>query len=157
MEDKQIAVQDKYGPEGICFGCGPKNPKGLQIKSFWEGDDFVLRFNPREEHQAFEGVVNGGIIGALFDCHSNWCAATELFRRHPDEEFPSTVTSEFHVKLKRPTPFGPTLVVKARPVEVDGNKVTVEAEMEADGKITATCRGVFVAVKEGHPAYHRWK
>ena len=26
----------------------------------------------------------------------------------------------------------------------------------ANGKITATCRGTFVAVKEGHPAYHRW-
>jgi hypothetical protein len=24
------------------------------------------------------------------------------------------------------------------------------------GKICATCRGIFVAVKEGHPAYHRW-
>ena len=28
--------------------------------------------------------------------------------------------------------------------------------IEANGQVTATCRGVFVAVKEGHPAYHRW-
>jgi hypothetical protein len=32
----------------------------------------------------------------------------------------------------------------------------VEATVEAGGKTTATCRGVFVAVKEGHPAFHRW-
>jgi hypothetical protein len=30
----------------------------------------------------------------------------------------------------------------------------IEAELEAGG-ITATCRGTFVAVREGHPAY-RW-
>ena len=30
------------------------------------------------------------------------------------------------------------------------------ATLEANGKVTATCRGTFVAVKPGHPAYHRW-
>jgi hypothetical protein len=28
--------------------------------------------------------------------------------------------------------------------------------VESGGKTTATCRGVFVAVREGHPAFHRW-
>jgi hypothetical protein len=32
----------------------------------------------------------------------------------------------------------------------------VEASVEASGKTTATCSGVFVAVKEGHPAFFRW-
>jgi hypothetical protein len=32
----------------------------------------------------------------------------------------------------------------------------VEAELSATGRVTATCLGTFVAVKEGHPAYHRW-
>jgi hypothetical protein len=34
--------------------------------------------------------------------------------------------------------------------------VVVEASLEASGKVTATCRGVFVAVQQGHPAFHRW-
>jgi hypothetical protein len=41
-------------------------------------------------------------------------------------------------------------------VESTADRATVEADMEAGGKTTATCRGVFVAVREGHPAYHRW-
>jgi hypothetical protein len=41
-------------------------------------------------------------------------------------------------------------------VESKGSRATVEATIEADGKQTATCRGVFVAVPEGHPAHHRW-
>ncbi|MHA1984928.1 MAG: PaaI family thioesterase [Candidatus Hodarchaeales archaeon] len=130
-------VQDIHGSEGICFGCGPKNEKGLQIKSNWEGDEFVLRFNPKTEHQAFPGAVNGGIIGALFDCHANWCAATTLHKLNPEKDFPSTVTSKFEVKLKRPTPFGVELIVKAKPTEIEGNKVTIEAELIANKNTTA--------------------
>ena len=47
-------------------------------------------------------------------------------------------------------------MAKAKIVEAEGDKVLVEATLEAGGKITATCRGTFVAVKETHPAYHRW-
>jgi len=32
----------------------------------------------------------------------------------------------------------------------------VEAELHAGGKVCATSSGLFVAVKPGHPAYHRW-
>ena len=69
---------------------------------------------------------------------------------------PSTVTLEFSVKLKRPTPTDTELLLRAKPVSVEGDRVTIEAELEANGKVTATCRGVFVQVKPGHPAYHRW-
>jgi acyl-coenzyme A thioesterase PaaI-like protein len=148
--------QDKYGPNGICFGCGPKNENGLQIKSQWEEDQYITRYTPKEEHQAFNGVINGGIIGALFDCHMNWCAATTLYEQNSESEFPSTVTAEFAVKLKRPTPFGEELVIKAKPTEINDNMVTVEAEMYAENKVTSTCKAVFVAVQPGHPAYHRW-
>ncbi|MBT3600844.1 MAG: PaaI family thioesterase, partial [Euryarchaeota archaeon] len=29
---KQLSVQEKYAPNSICFGCGPANEKGLQIR-----------------------------------------------------------------------------------------------------------------------------
>jgi hypothetical protein len=38
----------------------------------------------------------------------------------------------------------------------DGEKVIVEGVLEAQGKVRGTCRGTFVAVQPGHPAYHRW-
>ena len=69
---------------------------------------------------------------------------------------PSTVTADFHVTLKRPTPIDQPLHLRARVVESTDDRAVVEATVEAGGKVTATCRGTFVAVKEGHPAYHRW-
>ncbi len=150
------SLQDRYAPDNCCFGCGPANEKGLRIKSYVAGDAVLADFVPEPHHQAFEGMVNGGIIGALLDCHSNWTAAYALMKARGLEVPPCTVTAEFHVKLLAVTPLGPALHLVARAKEVGKSSVVVEAELSAEGQVTATCRGVFVAVKEGHPAYHRW-
>jgi hypothetical protein len=101
-------------------------------------------------------VLNGGICGALLDCHSNWTAAWHLMRRSGAPAPPCTVTAEFAVKLKRPTPLDVELGLRAHVVDSQPDRATVEATIEANGQVTATCRGLFVAVKEGHPAFHRW-
>jgi acyl-coenzyme A thioesterase PaaI-like protein len=150
------SVQELYAPKNHCFGCGPANPKGLRIRSFEDGEDLRAEWTPEPHHEAFDGMLNGGIIGALLDCHSNWAAALYLMKKMGRETPPCTVTSEFHVKLQRVTPTDGPVRLAARVVESEGDRATVVAELEAGGKITAICRGVFVAVSEGHPAYHRW-
>ena len=152
----ELSLQDTYGPGTICFGCGPANEEGLQIKSFVEDGVVVADFDPSPEHQAFPGVVNGGIIGALFDCHMNWTAAQAIMTDGNLDRFPVTVTADFHVRLRRPTPYPATLHLEAKATAVQGNRATIEAEMTVDDKVTATCTATFVAVEEGHPAYHRW-
>lgn len=150
------SLQDRYAPDNRCFGCGPANERGLRIRSFAEGDTVVCEWQPRPEHEAWEGVLNGGIIGALFDCHSNWTAAEHLMRTSGAATLPSTVTAEFAVKLLRPTPSGGPVRLVARVAESGTDRATVAATLEADGRVCATCRGIFVAVPPGHPAYHRW-
>jgi acyl-coenzyme A thioesterase PaaI-like protein len=150
------SLQDRYAPDNACFGCGPANEKGLRIKSRVEGDEVVADWRPEPHHQAFPGVLNGGICGALLDCHSNWTAAWELMKKAGAATPPCTVTADFHVVLKRPTPMDQPLRLRARVVDSQADRAVVEATLEAGGKVTATCRGTFVAVKEGHPAFHRW-
>ncbi len=150
------SLQETYAPENRCFGCGPANGKGLGIRSFESGDDLVATWMPEPHHLAFEGILNGGICGTLLDCHSNWAAAIHLMKASGAAAPPCTVTADFHVRLKRPTPISGPLTLKARVVESSADRAVVEAEIEAGGKVTATCRGTFVAVKEGHPAFHRW-
>lgn len=160
-----LSVQERHAPHNRCFGCGPANPQGLRIRSFESsepGGPLVCEWSPQKHHEAFDGMLNGGIVGALLDCHSNWAACMHLMKKQGLETPPCTVTAEFHVKLKRPTPTGTgPLRLSARVVESTDDSATVEATLEAlmpDGqrKVTSTCRGVFVAVKEGHPAFHRW-
>lgn len=149
-------LQDRYAPRSVCFGCGPANEKGLRIKSVPEDGEVVCTFRPAKHHEAFEGNLNGGIIGTLFDCHCNWTAAYHLMRQNGLDHPPCTVTAEYSVRLKRPTPTSGPVTVRARVVDSSPDRAVVEATLEAGGRITATGRGVFVAVGEGHPAYHRW-
>ena len=87
-----------------------------------------------ENHQAFEGILNGGIIGTLLDCHSNWAATWHLMRRDGLEKPPVTVTADFHVKLECNPRLRPlrSLEVRAQAVASKGSFVTVEATVSCD-------------------------
>jgi acyl-coenzyme A thioesterase PaaI-like protein len=150
------ALQDRYAPNGACFGCGPRNEKGLRIKSHARGDEVVATWRAEKFHEAYEGALSGGVIGTLMDCHSNWTAAYHLMKRTGAQAPPCTVTAQYAITLKRPTPTDGEIEIVARPVEISGDRVTVEAELHAGGKVCATSRGLFVAVEPDHPAYHRW-
>ncbi len=151
------SLQERYALHNACFGCGPANDKGLRIRSFPTGDGSVIaEWRAEPHHEAFPGMLNGGIIGALLDCHSNWTAAWHLMTKAGATTPPCTVTADFHVKLKRPTPSGELITLRAVVAESSADRALIEATLEAGGQICATCRGTFVAVKEGHPAFHRW-
>jgi acyl-coenzyme A thioesterase PaaI-like protein len=158
VEDRP-SLQDRYAPQGACFGCGPTNPIGLHLASRPDvGDpDLVLaEFTPGSGHEAFAGVVNGGILGTLLDCHMNWTAAWHLMRARGVDRPPTTVTLDYAVRMRRPTPSDRPVRLRARVVEAGDDRATVEGEITSDGVVTATGRGTFVAVKPGHPAYDRW-
>jgi RNA polymerase sigma factor (sigma-70 family) len=152
----ELSLQERYAPQNACFGCGPANPKGLRIRSFEQGAEVVADWTPEPHHEAFAGVLNGGIIGALLDCHSNWAATVHLMRKSGADSPPCTVTADYAVKLLRPAPSGGPVKLRAWVVESSEDRAVVEAVLEAGGKTCAKCRGTFVAVKPGHPAYHRW-
>ena len=153
---QKLSLQETYAPHNACFGCGPANSKGLRIRSFAQDAEVIAQWTAATEHEAFPGVVNGGIIGALLDCHSNWTAAFSLMKAQNLKTPPCTVTSEFSVKLHRPTPSHQVMELIAKPAEITGDIVKTHAELRVGGKLCASCEGVFVAVKPGHPAYHRW-
>lgn len=150
------SIQETYAPNLACFGCGPANPKGLHVRSFAEGEEFVAEWEASKEYEAFEGMLSGGIIGTLLDCHCNWAAAFHLMKKTGADKPPCTVTAEYSIKLLRPTPTDLPIKLVARVVESTDVRAAVEGELIAHDKVCATCTGTFVAVKPGHPAYHRW-
>lgn len=165
MSETPPDLQRRYAPHSRCFGCGPANERGLRIASIARSQtpdtEVVCDWTPSAWHVAFEladggGILNGGIIGAVLDCHSNWTAAHHLMCRDGLDRPPTTVTADFHVTMLKPTPTTAPIHVVARAVESKGRRVTVEAELSSQGVVTATCRAHFVAVPPGHPAHDRW-
>jgi len=154
----ELSLQERYAPGSACFGCGPANERGLHVRSFpgGGGGEVVCEWRPEPQYEAFPGMLSGGVVGTLLDCHSNWAAAYHLMRRAGSERPPCTVTADYSVRLLRPTPTDDVIRLTARVVESTDERAVVEAELTAKGKTCATCRGTFVAVRPGHPAYHRW-
>ena len=156
------SLQEQYAPENSCWGCGPANREGLRIRSFPTDGEVVAEWKSQPKYEAFPGVLNGGIIGTLLDCHCNWTAAYHLMKGAGADHPPCTVTAEYSIKLLRPTPTNGAISLAAHVVDDNaspartGDRATIEGTLSAGGKVCATCRGIFVAVKEGHPAFHRW-
>ena len=106
-------------------------------------------------HHAFGGILSGGIISTVLDCHSNWTAAYTLMVKAGADAPPATVTASIFVEFHRPTPMTEVLL-EARAKEASGRRVVVESTLKAGTEITASLRGTFVAVGPGHPAAGRW-
>ena len=149
-------VQMKHAPNSICFGCGPANSEGLQIKSYPIENGLRMTFETDDAHQAYPGMINGGIIGTLLDCHGNWTAAIAIMESRNETEPPCTVTAKYSVKLRRPTPHGVPLEITSQVESLDGDRAEISMKLTANGELCAQGDGLFVAVKEGHPAWHRW-
>ena len=154
------SLQEHFAPASVCFGCGPANPDGLHVRSFPDperADGLIARWSPAPYHHAFASVLNGGIIGAILDCHANWAAAMAIMRADRAHRPPATVTADYAVRLLAPTPTDAPLTIRAWSVEVAGRRALSEAHIEtADGTVTATFSGRFVAVRDDHPAHDRW-
>ena len=144
------AFQDYY-PDNLahCYGCGRLNEHGLQIKSYWDGEESVCAFTPRPDHVAIPGYVYGGLIASLIDCHCTGTAAAASYRaegREMDTEPPFRfVTASLHVDYLRPTPLGVPLEIRGTVKEIKGRKVVVTSTLSANGEICA--RGEVVAVQ----------
>jgi acyl-coenzyme A thioesterase PaaI-like protein len=152
----ELSLQERYAPANACFGCGPANPKGLHVRSVPHGEVVVAEWRPEPHHEAFPGVLCGGIIGTLLDCHCNWTAAWHLMTCAGVDRPPCTVTADYAIVLKRPTPTDGVVRLESRIESSTDARAVVVGELIAGGKVCATCRGTFVAVEPGHPAYHRW-
>jgi acyl-coenzyme A thioesterase PaaI-like protein len=139
------AFQDFYpDPVAHCYGCGRLNPKGLRIRTRWEGEESVTRFRPRPEHTAMPGYVYGGLLASLLDCHGTGTAAAARYRQEgrPMGSEPAFrfVTASLQVDYLRPTPIHCELEIRGRVVAISGRRVTVEATVTAEGVITARGR-----------------
>ena len=146
MSDK--AIQD-HMPENNCFGCGPNNPGGLQIKSYWDGEQATCTFTPDDHHCAGpKTVLNGGIIATIIDCHGICTASAYATQKDgvADGEHPvNCVTGSLHVDYLRPTPIVGPIEMTAKVTEDSGKKIVVDIDLMTEGKPCA--KGQVLAIR----------
>lgn len=147
---KSKAVQDYYPSElSYCYGCGRNNEYGHQLKSYWDGEETIAHFTPKEYHIAIPGFVYGGLIASLIDCHGTGSAALAAYRaeNRAIDSLPAFryVTASLQVDYLKPTPLGPELELRGKIIEIKGRKVITEITLSCNGEITA--KGKVIAVQ----------
>jgi len=153
-----LALQDLAAPDGVCYGCGSAHPHGLHIKSHWDADGIhvVGTHLPGADFHGWPGLVYGGLIAMLVDCHSNWTAMAYHYRaegREPDSKPRiDCVTGSLGVKYLKPTPMGVPLQLRARVEGEVGRKTRVLCEVRAGEVLTAVGDSIFVRVDTGQLA-----
>ncbi len=153
MSNQIKAFQDYYPDDySHCYGCGNLNPDGLRIKSYWQGEESVCRFDPLPHHTGgFPDYVYGGLIASLIDCHSAATASAARCRNAEielgDAPLPRHVTAALKVDYLKPTPVE-TLTLKSRVLEITNKKVVVETTLSAGGSVRAKGEAVMVLIPE---------
>src|SRR5215470_15852847 len=144
------ALQDHF-PDAVarCYGCGRLNERGLHIRTVWDGDETVTWFTPEPHHTAYPGIVYGGTVASLIDCHGAGTATAAAYREagRPlgSEPLLNYVTARLAVDFVKPTPLGVPLELRGRVTEMKGRKVVVAVSLRAEG--TERARGEVVCVQ----------
>ncbi len=93
--------------------------------------------------QAYEGppgCVHGGYVAAAFD---ELLGATQSLSGAPG------MTGTLTVRYESPTPLKTLLRMEGRLVGVERRKIFTEGSIIVDGRVTATAKGIFIAMQPG--------
>ena len=138
------AFQDYYPTDfGQCYGCGPFNDHGMKIKSFWtkNEEESICHFTPKPYHTAVPGVVYGGLIASLIDCHATATASAAGYKSEAREIGSNPplryVTASLCVDYLKPTPIDATLQLIGKVKVIKGRKIIITVTLSANEEICA--------------------
>ena len=147
-ESRKEYFQD-HMPGNVCFGCGSDNPDGLQIKSFWDGEESVCHWQSSERFHGWPQLMNGGIMATLMDCHCMGTAMAYAYRsenRSMDSQpIYRYATGTMKIKYLKPTSNNHPVELRARVIEHKGRKTTVNCSIYSNGILTA--EGEVIAIR----------
>lgn len=119
-----------------CFVCGDKNPDGLRIRFFTEGEEAVAECVADERFEGFKGIYHGGLAATLLD--EIMAKAVLAKRRY-------AMTVEMSVRFKKAIMTGQKLRLVGRITREHGRVFETEGEVvDANGKVLAAATGKYL-------------
>ncbi|MDA0193444.1 MAG: PaaI family thioesterase [Bacteroidetes bacterium] len=137
-------------PGNVCFGCGIHNRDGLQIKSFWEGEEAVCAWQSKEKYHGWPKLMNGGIIATLIDCHCMGSAMAHAYKSEgrPLDSEPEYryATGSLNIKYLEPTANDKPVELRAQVIEVKDRKTTLHCDFYCEGIKTVEAEVIAIRV-----------
>lgn len=153
MNGNKITYFQDHMPENVCFGCGAHNHDGLQIKSYWEGDEAVCKWQSQEKYHGWPNLMNGGIMATVIDCHCMGSAMAHAYKTEgraldsmPEYRY---ATGTLNVKYIKPTPNDKEVELRATITEAKRRKTTLHCDFYCEGIKTAEAEVIAIRVYDG--------
>jgi beta-phosphoglucomutase family hydrolase len=141
-EQKSPAIKSDQG-QGMCFGCGLKNPFGQHLKFKRDGNGVRTEYTPGEYYQSWPDIIHGGIVVTLLD--EAMGHATLI---HGNFGF---LTASIQVNLKRPAYVDDRLIITGEVVKDRGRTQEVKGTVSLpDGTLVADGRAMQVILEGDH-------
>ena len=119
-----------------CFVCGDKNPDGLRIPFYYDGDRAVADYVASGKFQGYPGVFHGGLVATLLD---EIMAKAVLARQR------YCMTAEMSVRYKQAVPVGEKLQLVGWVTAARGRLLETQGEIRgAGGLVYATATGKYL-------------
>jgi len=132
----RFPLPNDFSVAQFCFGCGPRNERGLGLQFFAEGETVVADFTMPREFSGAPMFVHGGVVMSLLDEAMAW--STIGVRRR------FALTRNIEVSFDVPVLLGQPYTTRGIPGPlVDGERIVeVRGEIRAaDGTLCASARG----------------
>lgn len=120
-----------------CVVSGRANPMGIAARLWREGDEAVCQVTLGPAFEGAPGRAHGGVVAALLD---------EAMGLALSISGSPGFTGRLAVTYRAPTPLGVPLEARSRLTARDGRKLTISAELRADGELLAQAEGLFISV-----------
>jgi acyl-coenzyme A thioesterase PaaI-like protein len=131
-----------FGPDQLCFGCGPNNHTGMQLHFAVDGDDVVTTFRARPGWEGPPGIVHGGLQATLADEIGAWTLVGQRGR------FGFTVSA--NLRWLRPARMSLPIEARGRIIDESDTHATVKVGLRQEGRLVLTgqIRFVYATVEQ---------
>jgi len=135
--DFSVAPGEQIVSDSRCFVCGMKNEGGLQIRFYREDEKTaVARCRPDKRFMGYDGLVHGGVAGALLD---------EIMIKAVLGRGKLVVTARMTVSYHKPVRMDVPLTLRGTITEERGRIIETEGViLDEAGEVLTTATGSYV-------------
>jgi len=125
-DDPTLDPTAVFGPTQQCFGCGPNNASGMQLKFERDGEEIITHLHAGEGWEGPPGVLHGGLQATLADEVGAW-ALIGLRGRFG-------FTTTMNLRYYRPARIADPIEGRARITDESEKMAVVQVTLRQDGK-----------------------
>lgn len=115
-------IRNPYHPleQHYCFGCSERNPIGLALQFWLDGQTVKSSWQPDKRYQGYVEILHGGIVATLLDEIAGWTVQVVCKT--------AGMTKEMKISYHKPLYTSEKVIfIEAKPVSTNGRLVDIEA------------------------------